>query len=151
MFYWVGDGPLEKELDRSAVTVTGWKTPGEVEKLLERTAVYFSCSAWEGLPYGVLEAMNASCALFLRNVPGNRDLVIPGENGWLFDSAEEAAGRLTAMLGDRALLARMGKRSREILESGFTLKRMGEGYRAVYEEAASASTRRAPKQTRSGI
>jgi glycosyltransferase involved in cell wall biosynthesis len=151
LFYWIGDGPLEKELDRSVVTVTGWKGSGEVEKLLERTAVYLSCSAWEGLPYGALEAMNASCALLLRNVPGHRDLVAPGENGWLFDSAEEAAERLAAMLGGGALLERMGKRSREILESGFTLKRMGEGYRAVYAEAVSgaASKRRAaPDKTR---
>lgn len=150
LFYWIGDGPLEKELDRSVVTVTGWKSSGEVEKLLDRTAVYLSCSAWEGLPYGVLEAMNVSCALLLRNVPGNRDLVVPGENGWLFDSAEEGAKRLTAMLGDGELLERMGKRSREILEKGFTLKRMGEGYRAVYGEALSGTRSGAPDQIRGG-
>jgi glycosyltransferase involved in cell wall biosynthesis len=107
-----------------------------VEALLKKTAVYLSCSAWEGLPYGVLEAMNASCALLLRNVPGNRELVIPGENGWLFDSRQEAAERLLAMLKDRTLLASMGKRSREILEQGYTQKHMGEGYRKIYAEAA---------------
>lgn len=148
LFYWIGEGPLEKELDRSVVTVTGWKSSGEVEKLLDRTAVYLSCSAWEGLPYGVLEAMNASCALLLRNVPGNRDLVVPGENGWLFDSAEEGAERLAAMLGDRTLPERMGKRSREILEKGFTLKRMGEGYRAVYGEALAGTGSKVPDQAR---
>jgi glycosyltransferase involved in cell wall biosynthesis len=149
LFYWIGDGPLAKELDRSSVVLTGWKSSGGVEKLLDRTAVYLSCSAWEGLPYGVLEAMNASCALLLRNVPGNRDLVVPGENGWLFDSAEEGAERLRAMLGDRTLLERMGKRSREILEKGFTLRSMGEGYRAVYEEALSgAASKKAVDQTR---
>jgi glycosyltransferase involved in cell wall biosynthesis len=135
-FYWIGDGPLEKELDRNFVTLTGWKGIEEVKKLLEKTAVYLSCSAWEGLPYGVLEAMNASCPLLLRNVPGNRDLVIPGENGWLFDSPEEAVDRLKTMLQDRPVLAAMGKRSREILEQKYSMKQMGEGYRRVYAEAA---------------
>jgi glycosyltransferase involved in cell wall biosynthesis len=135
-FYWIGDGPLAKELDRNVLTLTGWKGTEEVAELLEKTAVYLSCSAWEGLPYGVLEAMNASCALLLRNVPGNRDLVIPGENGWLFDRVEEAVERLKTMLKDRMILEAMGKRSREILEQAYSMKQMGEGYRRVYAEAA---------------
>jgi len=135
-FYWIGDGPLAGELDRNRIVLTGWKGAEEVGELLERTAVYFSTSAWEGLPYGVLEAMNASCALLLRNVPGNRDLVIPGENGWLFDTQEEAVNRLTSMLKNRPFLFTMGKRSREILEQGYTLKQMGKGYRSLYIQAA---------------
>jgi glycosyltransferase involved in cell wall biosynthesis len=123
---------LAGKLNRDCVVLTGWKGAEEVEELLEKTAIYFSASAWEGLPYGVLEAMNASCALLLRNVPGNRDLVIPGENGWLFCTREEAVSRLTAMLKDRAVLATMGKRSRELLEQGYTRKQMGEGYRRLY-------------------
>jgi glycosyltransferase involved in cell wall biosynthesis len=134
-FCWIGDGPLAEELDRNCVGLTGWKGVEEVEELLEKTAVYFSASAWEGLPYGVLEAMNASCALLLRNVPGNRDLVIPGENGWLFGTQEEAADRLSSMLKDKPLLFTMGKRSREILEQGYTLKQMGEGYNSLYIQA----------------
>jgi glycosyltransferase involved in cell wall biosynthesis len=138
-FYWIGDGPLAEELDRNRVTFTGWKGAEEVEELLEKTAVYFSASAWEGLPYGVLEAMNASCALLLRNVPGNRELVISGENGWLFDTQEEAVNHLTSMLKDKPFLFTMGMRSREILEQGYTLKQMGEGYRSLYVKAAEES------------
>ena len=131
-FYWIGDGPEAEKLNRDYVVVTGWKSQEGVKDMLERSAVYVSSSAWEGLPYGVLEAMNSGCALLLRNVPGNRDLVISGENGRLFDTAEEAAGYLTLMLKDRALLAAMGKRSREIIEQSFSLKQMGDGYRRLY-------------------
>jgi len=131
-FCWVGDGPLVGELDRDYVDLSGWKTAKEVENLLGKTAVYFSASAWEGLPYGVLEAMNSGCALLLRNVPGNRELVVPGKNGWLFDTREEAESRLTAMLKDREELSLMGKRSREILEQGYSSKQMGDGYRRIY-------------------
>jgi len=133
-FYWIGDGPLAGELKRDCVVLTGWKTAEEVEELLEKTAVYFSASTWEGLPYGVLEAMGFGCALLLRNIPGNRELVIPGENGWLFNTREEAAERLTVMMKNRAALSAMGKRSRQIAEQSFSLKQMGEGYRKIYSD-----------------
>ena len=134
-FCWIGGGHLEGCLEKEWLTVTGWKSAAEVEKMLERTAVYFSASAWEGLPYGVLEAMNSGCALLLRNVPGNRDVVVQGKNGWLFDTEDEAVKHLTAMIDSPETIAAMGVKSREILEEGYTIKRMGEGYRQVYNDA----------------
>jgi glycosyltransferase involved in cell wall biosynthesis len=136
-FCWIGEGPLSGALDRNISAVTGWKSPGEVERLLDTTLVYLSTSAWEGLPYGVLEAMNASCALLLRNVPGNRDLVVSGLNGFLFDTGEEAASLLEGMLADVEKTRVMGKKSFEILEKNFSLRAMGEGFRKVYREALS--------------
>jgi glycosyltransferase involved in cell wall biosynthesis len=133
-FCWVGDGPLANRLDHDSVTLTGWKPAAEVEEVLKKTAIYFSASAWEGLPYGVLEAMASGCAVLLRNVPGNRELVIPGENGWLFDTQQEAIERLFMMLKNKAVLTTMGKRSIEIIEQGYTVKQMGEGYRKIYNE-----------------
>jgi glycosyltransferase involved in cell wall biosynthesis len=131
-FYWIGDGPEAALLNRDCLDLSGWKSAEEVEDLLNNTAIFLSAAAWEGLPYGVLEAMSSGCALLLRNVPGNRDLVIPGENGWLFNSKDEAVERLKEMLNDRERISAMGKRSREILETGFTLRQMGEGYRKIY-------------------
>ena len=131
-FCWIGDGPGAEALKTEYITITGWKAADEVEKLLEKTAVYFSASAWEGLPYGVLEAMSSGCALLLRNIPGNRELVVPGENGRLFNTEDEAKDFLAAMIKDRDLLSAMGRRSREIIGQGFTLKQMGDGYRQIY-------------------
>ena len=133
-FCWIGDGPQAASLDRNCLLLTGWKSAGEAEELLGKTAVFLSSAAWEGLPYGVLEAMASGCALLLRDVPGNRDLVLPGENGRLFKTKEEAVKQLKEMLEDRAALTVMGKRSREIIENGFTLEQMGEGYRKIYLE-----------------
>jgi glycosyltransferase involved in cell wall biosynthesis len=124
------------------VTLTGWKGPEAVAELLEKTAVYLSCSAWEGLPYGVLEAMNCGCALLLRNVPGNRDLVVSGENGRLFETKEEAVLLLKEMLADTQGTAEMGKKSRMILEKDFSLKQMGEGYRRIYGQAIFEAKRK---------
>ena len=131
-FYWIGDGPEAMILKQDYINLTGWKSAEEVEGLLEKTAIYFSAAAWEGLPYGILEAMSSGCALLLRNVSGHRELVIPGENGQLFSTVEEAVELLKSMLKDRNRLEVMGKRSREIAERNYSLKQMGEGYRRIY-------------------
>jgi len=60
-FSWIGDGPLAEKIDKNSLILTGWKSAKEVDELLDKTAIYFSTSAWEGLPYGVLEAMNSGC------------------------------------------------------------------------------------------
>jgi glycosyltransferase involved in cell wall biosynthesis len=131
-FCWVGDGPLRDSLCSGNIKVSGWQDRKTVDDYLSRALVYFSTSAWEGLPYGVLEAMNAACALLLRNVPGNRELVIPGENGCLFDTEEEAAALLAEMLKNRQKTLDMGARSRLLAESRYSAVLMGEKYRNLY-------------------
>jgi len=134
-FCWIGDGPLASEIDQTIIQLTGWKTPDEVEEYLSKTAIYLSTSAWEGLPYGVLEAMNFGCALLLRDVPGNRELVVTGENGRLFDTKEEAIYRLNSMMKNKSHLLDMGKKSKDVLEKNYSIRQMGEGYRKVYIDA----------------
>ncbi|MCL2186026.1 MAG: glycosyltransferase [Treponema sp.] len=138
-FCWIGDGPLADKIDRGCVDVTGWKSASDVEALLDNTSVYFSSSAWEGLPYGVLEAMAHGCAVLLRDVPGNRDLVSSGENGYLFKTEKEAQEHLNNMLKDRNLLAGMGMKSIEIVKNDFSIKKMGDGYRKFYKETVEGN------------
>jgi glycosyltransferase involved in cell wall biosynthesis len=131
-FCWIGDGPLREKLSAENITVTGWADGDGVNAWLDKTRIYLSASAWEGLPFGALEAMNKSCALLLRDVPGNRDLVIPGENGYVFGDKEEGIALLRAMLEDPERTAAMGKTSREMVERDYSVERMGEGYRKIY-------------------
>lgn len=131
-FCWIGDGPQRDRLRAKNIEVTGWLNKDRIDLYLRGTLVYLSTAAWEGLPFGVLEAMSASCALLLRDVPGNRDLVVPGENGYLFNEGNEGTELLREMLRDRKRTLSMGKESREIAASSYSVKKMGEGYRAVY-------------------
>ncbi|MDR1909996.1 MAG: glycosyltransferase [Spirochaetaceae bacterium] len=132
-FCWIGDGPLRGKLSAPNITVTGWTGREAVAEELERSEVFLSTAAWEGLPYGVLEAMNASCALLLRDVPGNRDLVRPGENGYLFRSEGEAAELLSRMLADSGGLRAMGRKSRELAEAEYSVEKMAASYGRLYE------------------
>jgi glycosyltransferase involved in cell wall biosynthesis len=133
-FCWIGDGPLRGELSAGNITVTGWVDRAAVDGWLAKTLVFFSASAWEGLPFGVLEAMNASCSLLLRDVPGNRDLVLSGENGYLFRSEAEAAELLKRMSADIERTREMGRKSRVLAEAEYSVETMGKGYRKIYEE-----------------
>lgn len=136
-FYWIGDGPLGAELGSQNITLTGWVDKAEVDAYLYKTLIYLSTSSWEGLPFGVLEAMNASCALLLSDVPGNRDLVISGENGYLFHDEREAVGLIKKMLEHRQDTLAMGRKSRELAESRYSAERMGREYGKIYAAAGN--------------
>jgi glycosyltransferase involved in cell wall biosynthesis len=145
-FVWAGDGMLKDRLCSPNITVTGWLAPEEVRKILDSSLVYLSCSDWEGLPYGVLEAMTSSCVLLLKNAPGSRDLVEPGKNGWLFGDLEEAVFLLGKLLADPEKSAAMGRESLRIAHARFSVKEMGEKYYRIYQallDEKSGSPRRA--------
>jgi glycosyltransferase involved in cell wall biosynthesis len=116
----------------------------DMEQYLAGTLVYLSASEWEGLPFGVLEAMDAACALLLRDAPGNRDLVIPGENGYLFRSSEEAKELLARMLQEKEKTFAMGERSRAMAASEYSVKTMGKSYRKVYTSLLETGSVNAP-------
>jgi glycosyltransferase involved in cell wall biosynthesis len=136
-FCWVGDGPLRDRLCAENIRLTGWADKKTVDEYLSNTLIYFSTSAWEGLPCGVLEAMNAACALLLRDVPGNRELVVPGENGYVFTSEDEAADLLIKMLENRLNTMEMGVKSRNLAVEQYSVVMMGEKYRELYNTALS--------------
>jgi glycosyltransferase involved in cell wall biosynthesis len=131
-FCWIGEGPLRDRLSSKNINVTGWVDKKMIDTYLGKTKIYLSASSWEGLPFGVLEAMNRSCALLLHDVPGNRDLVIPGENGYLFTRGQEAVELLRDMLKNTEKTLAMGKQSRTMAVSGYSIEKMGEGYRNIY-------------------
>lgn len=82
----------------SEVTFLGHLEHEDVLKLLTKSKFIISNSQIEGLPYSILEAMNAGMIPILSNVPGHRDLVIPGVTGFLFDSTEEMGDILFKVL-----------------------------------------------------
>jgi len=131
-FIWVGDGELKYYLTSKNILVTGWLPKQKVDEYLIGSSIYLSTSNWEGLPFGVIEAMNAGCALVLHDVPGNRDLVINGENGYLFKNADEAVNILNKLLKNKEIVDKMGLKSIEIVKNNYSRKQMGEGYKNIY-------------------
>lgn len=91
-FVWIGDGPLKDKLTAPNIEVTGWiNEKSLVREHLKNLDVYLQASAWEGLPIAVLEAMALGKPVIATDIIGNKDIVAPGETGYLFTTAEEFA------------------------------------------------------------
>ncbi len=98
----LGDGPERAQLERFARLVTcdahvhflGLRH--DVPRILPHLDFIWHASGYEGLPNAIMEAMAAGIPVVATDIPGNRDLVVHGETGFL------------APLGDRAALGRFG-------------------------------------------
>lgn len=89
-FVWIGDGDLRSLLTAPNIIVTGWfLNQNDIMKELNTLDIYLQTSLWEGLPIAVLEGMALRKPVVATNVIGNKDIVIPNETGFLFDSTAE--------------------------------------------------------------
>ncbi|MBE0392512.1 GalNAc-alpha-(1-_4)-GalNAc-alpha-(1-_3)-diNAcBac-PP-undecaprenol alpha-1,4-N-acetyl-D-galactosaminyltransferase [Flavobacterium sp. PL0002] len=89
-FIWIGGGELELELTAPNIKITGWFIDRELAlKAMANLDVYLQTSLWEGLPIAVLEAMALQKPVVATNIIGNKDVVIPGKTGFLFDDISE--------------------------------------------------------------
>jgi glycosyltransferase involved in cell wall biosynthesis len=73
----------------------------------------------EGVPKSLLEAAACGRPLIASDVPGCREVVEEGKNGFLVPprDAQALAGKIAALAGDMALCRSMGAQSRRIVES----------------------------------
>ena len=89
-------------------------------------SVYVLPSYREGTPRTVLEAMATGRAIITTDVPGCRETVREGENGYLVP-AKDAAALAEAMgrfVVDPELVATMGRRSRELAEKKYDVRKV---------------------------
>jgi glycosyltransferase involved in cell wall biosynthesis len=91
----------------------------------------------EGLPKVLLEAASCQRAIVATDVPGCREIVRDGENGFLVPprDAESLAKALEVLLGDPLRRKAMGVEGRRMVESDFSDKSVALATVAVYNEA----------------
>lgn len=88
-FTWIGDGPLRAELEEKVVrlgvdryiTFTGLRH--DVPAMLQEMDLFVLPSVYEGLPTVVLESMASAVPVIGTDIPGTREIIRDGENGWL--------------------------------------------------------------------
>ncbi|WP_245305044.1 glycosyltransferase family 4 protein [Rhizobium leucaenae] len=76
----------------------------------------------EGLPRSILEAGACGRAILATDVPGCRDFVREGEEGWLVppNNAAALADRICLLAENRETVAQAGRKARERVMSGYT-------------------------------
>lgn len=138
-------------------TVRGWCEGGIVEHIPECTDVRPHLAAAhvfvlpsyyrEGLPRTLLEAMATGRPVITTDLPGCREPVLAGENGWLVAprNTEDLADAMIRSVGSRSELVRMGKRAREIAEERFDVSKVNRQMLDVmFHDQLAASERRRP-------
>jgi glycosyltransferase involved in cell wall biosynthesis len=112
--------------------VRGWGSQGWLEYLGETNDVrpfiadchvFVLPSYHEGMPRSVLEAMAMGRPILTTDVPGCRETVLSGENGYLVPKAdvETLAQKMIWCIENRSALAEMGARSRALAVERFNV------------------------------
>lgn len=131
-FLWIGGGEREDAFCTENLSATGWVNQSQVAEIMASAEIYISTSRWEGLPISVLEAMSLGMPLLLSDCVGNCDCV--KENGFLFQSFEEATSYLEQMILDEELRDRQKYASIELYKEKFSMEKLLGAYRSLYEK-----------------
>lgn len=138
----VGDGPDRANLEQKAlalgiekyVSFLGFKT--DVSGILASADIYVSASRGEGMPLTILEAMASSLPVIASDVVGNRDLVIHGKTGFLFDmkKPEEAVDYILKLTNDASLYKVLATKAYQQVAKNYSVDKMCERVKDIYFE-----------------
>jgi len=138
----IGDGPqrwrLERYRDqceiRDCVHFLGQRE--DVSSLLPHCECLWLGSGYEGQSNAILEAMSAGLPVIATDIPGNRDLVVPEQTGYLVPIGDRAAfARWTnLLLSDRERGAQLGAAGRRRVQMEFSIDKVVARHAALYDE-----------------
>lgn len=108
---------------------------GDVRKWLAATDVFVFPSRREGQPNAPAEAMACGLPVIATDIPGCRDLVENGINGYLapVDDSAAFAARMEELFENPELRARLGSESIKIISGEFSMDSVAEKYIQMYE------------------
>lgn len=134
----VGDGPdkafyqsLCKKLSVPSVSFLGWRH--DVPSLLKKADIFVFSSHWEGLSFGILEALSAGLPVVATDVPfGPREILGANKYGRLVPPKDSTAlgGEIIRLLSDPLLYRRYGELSFK-RSAVFTKEKMLQGYQSL--------------------
>jgi glycosyltransferase involved in cell wall biosynthesis len=101
--------------------------------------LYISTSHTDGSSVSLMEALGCGCPALVSDIPGNREWITPGEQGWLFPDGDDRAlaeGMLEAAV-NRDYLPQMGAAARELAEQRADWERNFQTMLSGYEMACT--------------
>lgn len=107
----------------------------DIAALMRQADLFVNCSLWEGFPIALIEAAMSALPIVATDVAGNREMVVPHENGLLVppSSPQALAEALAMLLSDDALYATL---SRGALRTAgrFSIERCAAIHLDLYQE-----------------
>jgi glycosyltransferase involved in cell wall biosynthesis len=131
-------GPEDPSPDGISLNeVTSWHDEGiinyhggtdDVRPYIEKSNIFVLPSYHEGMPRTVLEAMAMGRPILTTNVPGCKETVVNGENGWLVEKAnvEQLAERMIWFIENQGEWQRMGDKSHVIAIEKFDVHKVNQ-------------------------
>ena len=141
----VGDGDQGRELRATAdrlrlrnVRFHGRADGAELRALYAGADVFVLPSEREGMPLVLLEALAAGLPIVATDIPGNRDVVLPGRTGLLVPPSDPARLRqaLLEVTGDTRRYQRMSEAARASA-ARYCWASVGAEFERLYAQAAS--------------
>jgi len=143
----IGDGPLMDRLQgkiaanglQDKVRSTGWLDAVEVHRVMAGADILCMPSQSEGLPVAAIEALRHGLAILATDIPGLRDVVDDGINGYLVPpgSVEAFAHKLQWLIESDATLIAM-KHASWAKARTFDIVTIADEYEKVLREAAAS-------------
>ncbi|PWK13760.1 glycosyltransferase [Tumebacillus permanentifrigoris] len=112
----------------------------EIADLYRAADVVMNTSTSEGLSHALLEAMSLGRAILASNVPGNRDLIQDGENGFLYADGDELVEKATRLYTDEQTLVKVSEGALQTIHEHFSLERELEAFRTMYNNVYSKNS-----------
>jgi glycosyltransferase involved in cell wall biosynthesis len=100
----------------------------DVAEWLRQSSVFVLPSYREGVPRSTLEAMACGLPIVTTDVPGCRETVEPGANGYLVPprDSKSLAGAILSLCADPNLRQRMGECSRRFAVEKFDVRKVNQ-------------------------
>ncbi len=146
-FLLVGDGALRQPYERQIKSAglqqhfhfTGLVPPEQIPAYIGAMDILVHASLREGLARALPQALIAGKPVVSFDVDGAREVVIPGETGFLIapQQDEPLADALIQLTADAALRHRLGQRGRELFTEPFRHEAMTRRLRQLYDRLLS--------------
>ncbi|MCL2713255.1 MAG: glycosyltransferase family 4 protein [Alphaproteobacteria bacterium] len=126
---WVAEG---------VVDAWGWQT--DMPSVFARADIVCLPSYHEGVPKCLLEAGASGCGIVASDLPGCREIVIPGQTGWLVPvrNVDDLAAKLEEAILSPGMRRKFGNAARQRVRELFSMQRVLDETLAVYRELVPA-------------
>ncbi|WP_350003043.1 glycosyltransferase [Pseudarthrobacter sp. WHRI 8279] len=142
-FVWIGGGAqddVERWLDDTAVSITGWLTPEELTRQIDELDILLFPTLWEGMALSLMQAQAQGVPAVVSDVVGNVDSVVHGRTGFVCSSDDELVLRVHQLLTDDILRAEMSHAAVEWAGDALLDTRVGAESISIYRALSVPDT-----------